>query len=253
MLIVANWKAYVETRTKAKSLFAAAKRLSARPPLRFSVTRQIVLAPPAPYLGLLATKNTSKVRFAAQDISDTTGGARTGEITAALLKDLGVGYVILGHSERRAAGETDSVVASKVAHALAHDLIPILCVGESERDADAHYLHAVRAQIATVFEPLSTQERIKVIIAYEPIWAIGKSAAEAILPQDLTEMILYLRKVLSEYLPDGQGMTAKILYGGSVEPTNARALAAGSGIDGFLVGHASIDTQAFTALVKAVS
>lgn len=243
MLIVANWKAYVESKQKAKALFASAKRLSGTKGM------EIVLAPAAPYLGLLAPANRSKVAFAAQDISDTTGGAATGEVTAAACADIGVKYVIVGHSERRARGENDALIAHKAQHALAHGLTPILCVGERARDADAQYLSFIRSQITSVFSILTAQERLQMVVAYEPIWAIGHSAAEAITPSDLTEMILYIRKVLAEQVAGN----IRVLYGGSVEPGNARDLAGGSGIDGFLVGHASTDPKEFTALVKAVS
>jgi triosephosphate isomerase len=183
MLIVANWKAYVQSSEKAKKLFAGAKRIT-KPDIK------IVLAPPAPYLGMFAPGNRSKVSIASQDLSLSTGGAATGEITAALLSDLGVTYSIIGHSERRAMGETDASVSEKVQHALANKIIPIVCVGESDRDADAKYLTALRAQLHAVFDPLAPKQRAQVVIAYEPIWAIGKPANEAITPDDLTEMVL---------------------------------------------------------------
>lgn len=246
MIIVANWKAYVESTTKAKALLAAAKRLSAKGDIK------IVLAPPAPYLGLLIGPKT-KVAFASQDVSVSTGGATTGEVTAAVLSDIGATYAILGHSERRALGETDAIVTDKVQHALAHGLTPILCVGERERDTDAYYLKQIRAQVSAVFAVLSPKERLNMIVAYEPIWAIGHSAADAITHNDLNEMILYIRKVLGEFIPGKGANNVPILYGGSVEAANARDLAAASGIDGFLVGHASVDVTTFTALVKAVS
>ena len=247
MLIVANWKAYVESAVKAKKLAALARRLANETKVK------IVLAPPAPLAGLLAASNSSKVAYAAQDVSETTGGAETGESTAQLYGDLGLSYTLVGHSERRAKGETDAVIAEKVAHALAHGLIPILCVGERARDSEAHYLSFIRAQIAAVFESLSQKERLQMVIAYEPIWAIGKTAAEAITPADLAEMVLYIRKVLGEYLPHKAPARIPVLYGGSVESGNARDLARASGIDGFLVGHASVDLLTFAALVKAVS
>lgn len=247
MIIAANWKAYVEDTEKAKKLFAIAKRVGAAKGV------EIILAPPAPFLGLLASKTQSKVAFAGQDVSVTTGGAQTGESTAQILQAAGASYVIVGHSERRAAGETDEMVAEKIGHALAHNLIPILCVGEHERDGDGRYLAFVRAQITAALEKLSPKERTKVVLAYEPIWAIGKSAAEAIPSHDLAEMVLYLRKVLAELLPGKSSASSTVLYGGSVEPENARDLAGGSGVDGFLVGHASVDPAQFAALVKAVS
>lgn len=247
MMIVANWKAYVEDAAKGKKLAAAAKRLSS------AVKADIVLAPPAPLLASLAAGNKSKVAFAAQDVSKTAGGAATGEVSAQILASLGIGYAIIGHSERRAMGETDLDIAQKAQHALAHGIVPILCVGERERDSSAQYLGLLRAQIAAVYGVLSHQERLQVMIAYEPIWAIGKSSLEAITPPDLTEMVLYIRKVLSDYLPGKASAKTRVLYGGSVEPGNARDLASGTGIDGFLVGHASVEADTFASLVKAVS
>lgn len=244
MLIVANWKAYVEDFAKAKKLFAVAKRL-----IRTTDTT-IVLAPPAPLLGALALRNKSSVAFAAQDISRTTGGAQTGELTAQTYATVGATYAIIGHSERRAMGDTDAIVAEKLAHALAHGLMPILCVGERERDGEGRYLAIVREELTHAIEPLPPKERAKIIIAYEPLWAIGKTAAAAISPNDLAEMVLYIRKVLSELLPGKSSARSLVLYGGSVEPENARALAGGSGIDGFLVGHASVDPHSFSLLVQ---
>jgi triosephosphate isomerase len=246
MIIVANWKAYVQSESKAKTLFATVKRLAT------NSSNEIVLAVPGPYIGVLSPGNKSKVAIAAQDVSASTGGAATGETTAALLRDLGVKYSIIGHSERRALGETDEIVSEKVRHAHANNIIPIVCVGERERDMDAKYLKFLRAQIHAVFQPLSPKERQQTIIAYEPIWAIGKTAAEALSPNDLTEMVLYIRKILTEYIPGKGASKIKLIYGGSVEPTNIRLLAEGTGIDGFLPGHASADSDIFSALVKAL-
>jgi triosephosphate isomerase (TIM) len=246
MLIVGNWKAYVQTETKARKLFAVAKKLSKKPDI------QIVIAPPAPYIGILAPGNRSKVAFASQDLSLSAGGATTGEIPAALLSDLGVKYAILGHSERRALGETDVTVAEKVRHAFANKITPIVCIGERERDIDAKYLAFLRAQIHAVFEPLGPKERQQVILAYEPIWAIGKTASDALMPTDLTEMVLYIQKILGDYLPGRSVQDIEIIYGGSVEPANIVALSQDTGIDGFLPGHASADPDVFSALVKAL-
>lgn len=245
MLIVGNWKAYVETVEKAKRLYAAGKRLAA------TGRHDIVLAPPAPYLGLLAPSNRSNVEFAVQDVSHTLGGAATGEMTAGAVASAKAAYAIIGHSERRAMGETDAIVLEKTRHALAHGLTPIVCVGETARDSEGKYLTFLRAQIAAVVAPLPQKERLSLVLAYEPVWAIGKTASEAIDSSDLTEMVLYIRKVLSEYLPGKGSMKVRILYGGSVEPANARVLA-GTGIDGFLVGRASTEPESFGALVKAV-
>lgn len=241
MLIVANWKTYVDSAERAKALYKAAGRLTAK--------NEIALAMPTPYLGLFKK---GKVALASQDVSETTK-VDTGEVTASMLASVGVKYVIVGHSERRTRGESDELVLEKVRRALAAKLIPIVCIGESERDPDAKYLATVRRQIAHTMSPLSQKERLSIIFAYEPIWAIGKTAAESIQPNDLTEMVLYIRKVLNDYLPGKSVQKVKVLYGGSTEPLNARDLAAGSGVDGFLVGHASVDATQFAGIVKAVS
>lgn len=244
MLIVANWKAYVEELEKAKKLFAVSKRLARK------TKNTIVLAPPAPFFGALALRNKSKVAFAAQDVSVTTGGAKTGEATARAYAGAGATYAIVGHSERRTSGDTDAIVAEKLVRALAYKLAPILCIGEHERDGEGRYLGAVREEITTALAPLSPKERTKVIVAYEPLWAIGKTAEDAIRPNDLAEMTLYIRKVLAELLPGKSSTRSLVLYGGSVEPSGIRDLAVNSSVDGFLIGHASIEPETFALLVK---
>ncbi len=247
MFIAANWKAYVESADEAKKLFAASKRLAT------SSKHTIVLAPPTPFLGMLAQGNRSKVAFAAQDISTADKGAHTGETTVATAHSAGATYVIVGHSERRAGGEDNALVAQKLARVLSQGLIPILCVGERERDASSHYLTFLREEISSALTPLSQKKREQVIIAYEPIWAIGKTASESITTDDLTEMVLYLRKLLTDLLTEKKAKSTIILYGGSVEPDNAQSLAQVHGINGFLIGHASADPHTFSQLVKAVS
>ncbi len=246
MLIISNWKAYVETKEKAKSLYGSAQKLAK------GGAHELVLAVPAPYIGVLAP-STGGVSIGAQDVSSTIGGATTGEITAGLVAELGAAYVIVGHSERRAMGETDEIILEKTKHALAHGLIPVLCIGERERDEDATYLKVIRAELASIYAHLTQKERMVVVVAYEPIWAIGKSASEAITAGDLREMVSYIRKVLGDYLPGKAPQKTKILYGGSIEAANAPSLSSDTGIDGFLVGHASSDVVSYTSLVKALS
>jgi len=248
MLIVANWKAYVEDLAKAKKLVSVSKRLTKQ-----DSSIQIVLAPPAPFLSELSAKNVSAVSFAAQDISATSGGAETGEVTAAAVRSAGATYLLVGHSERRAKGDSDAVVTEKIVRGIAQGLIPILCVGERERDSEGRYLATIREEITSALSALLPRERAQVIIAYEPLWAIGKTAAEAISGEDLAEMVLYIRKVLSELLPGTKSSRALVLYGGSVESGNVHALGGKSGINGFLIGRASVDPTLFTSLVMDVS
>lgn len=243
MLIIGNWKSYVESKEDAKDLMAATKRAAAKS------RHKIVVAPPFPFVGMLASDKRAKVQVAGQDVSDSTLGASTGEVSATALKQSGATYAIIGHSERRARGETDALIAEKVVRAVSTGLIPVVCVGEKERDANAQYLAHLRAQLEAALAKLQPKERAKVVIAYEPIWAIGKSAADAAVPRDVAEMMLYIKKVLA---PLGVPKPI-VLYGGSVEPSNVAALAKEGGVGGFLIGHASADAKAFSAIVKAVS
>ncbi|MBU2103770.1 triose-phosphate isomerase [Patescibacteria group bacterium] len=245
MLIIGNWKAYIESATKAKALVASAKRLSVKS------THELVHAPAYPYIGMFS--GVKGIILAAQDVSETTGGAQTGEVAAGQLADLGVTYVLAGHSERRAQGESNAVILEKVRHIFAHGMIPVLCIGERERDTDALYLKEVRQQISSVVEALSSKERLQLVIAYEPVWAIGKTEADAITAGDLAEMVLYIRKILSDFIPGRANAKVRVLYGGSVDAGNIRMLASGTGVEGFLVGRASTDVTTFSGLVKALA
>jgi len=247
MLIVGNWKAYVEMPEEAKKLMVVVRRTAK------ASKHKVVVAPSAPHLALLKQGARSKVAFAAQDISLATTGAATGELPASMLKRSGATYAILGHSERRARGETNEQVGEKVARALTVGLMPIVCIGERERDHDAEYLQELRAQLSAAFAKLLPKDKLSIVIAYEPVWAIGKSATDAIAPTDLAEMILYIRKLLSAHVPAKDVGKIKILYGGSVEAGSIRGLAGGSQVDGFLIGHASADPKMFADLMKAIA
>ena len=247
MIIVANWKAYVEHFEHAQKLFAVSKKL-----IRDS-SCTIVLAPPTPFLGALALTNKTDIAFSAQDVSASVGGSETGEVTAPMIATVGATYVIVGHSERRARGDTNAQIAEKIERVLSHSLTPILCVGERERDSEGRYLAYIREELTTALAPLDPKERSKVIVAYEPLWAIGKTAEHAVQRDDLFEMILYLRKVLGDFLPAKTASRARILYGGAVEADNIRDLSTSGGVDGFLVGHASSQVESFALLVKNLS
>lgn len=246
MIIIANWKAKVGSIADAKKLIVASKKIAD------AKVHQVIVAPPVPYLGLFSLDNKSKLQFASQDITLTDGGAQTGEVTGDMIASVKAKYVIIGHSERRALGDTDADVQVKVQHALTSGLTPIVCVGEKVRDDEARYLSVLRAQIDSIYTGVQAKDHDKIILAYEPIWAIGKSTSEGITPDDLTEMIQYIRKILSVHLPKKKVDGAVILYGGAVEPLNAKALSIGTGINGLLVGHVSTDAKAFTALTKSL-
>lgn len=211
----------------------------------------IAIAPPFVYIeevGKRIAKGT--VALAAQDVSVNTMGAYTGEVSAAQLKDLGVVFAIIGHSERRAMGETDEDVKLKVQATLKQRLTPIVCIGERERDDHGLFFNFVEQQIRSLGEVLSATEIKKVVIAYEPIWAIGTGNTAT--AEDVKEMQLFIETVLTKIYDRSTARKVQLLYGGSVKPGNAKELHEEGGMDGFLVGGASLKAADFTDIINAV-
>jgi len=242
MIIVGNFKSYLSKKEDAEKVVRFAEKLSTK--------HKIILAPSFVHLGSFAYKK-RKVSFAAQDISIFEGGAHTGEVSADSVKDAGVEYVILGHSERRAGGETNSIIATKVCQALTSKLKVVLCVGEEVRDTHANYLGFIREEIMEALEGVSDSDFKNIIIAYEPIWAIGKSADEVISTDDLEETILFIKKILMEQFGEKAVKAISILYGGSVNAENVKSLMVPF-LDGFLPGRASASKETLKELVEAI-
>jgi triosephosphate isomerase len=247
ILIVANWKMNPDTYAKADKLFQESLQVS-----RVVKSVKVILCIPYTWLTDFSHKPTKVVSFGAQDASFDSNHSQTGEVSPAMLRNSGVDYVILGHSERRALGETDTLIAQKVLLALKTGLKVILCVGEKERDEHGEYLHFLRNQIFNSLNKLSKRFLKNLIIAYEPIWAIGKSEKEAMKPEDLHETSLFIKKVLAEIYGAQLAITIPILYGGSVNAQNAKALITSGEVAGLLVGHESLDAKKFGDLLLAV-
>lgn len=210
----------------------------------------VVVAPPFTALAAVAeTVDASNVALAAQNLHPKDSGAFTGEISAPFLKECGCTWVILGHSERRQIfGETDAFVAEKTAAALAHDLLPIVCVGETLAQREAgETLRVVKAQVDAVLDILA-RSKAAVAIAYEPVWAIGTGKNAG--PTEAEEVHAAIRSWL-ERKDEGLAARTRILYGGSVKPDNAASLLACPNVDGALVGGASLDPGSFGAIARA--
>ena len=186
--------------------------------------------------------------FGAQDLSAFDSGAHTGDISGEFLAKLGCTYVIVGHSERRSDhSEDDSVVLAKTAAAIRHRLIPIVCVGETRDDRDAHGASAVPvAQLRSVIESLSKDADI--VVAYEPVWAIG--SGQAATPGEAQEVCAALRDAVRDVMGEAASDRTRILYGGSVKSQNIASFMREKDIDGALVGGASIDIDEFSRIVQ---
>jgi triosephosphate isomerase len=207
-----------------------------------------VLCPPFTALAAVVerTRETA-IEVAAQNMHDQPSGAFTGEVSAPMLVEAGAWGVILGHSERRQLfGETDEAIARKLVAALDAGLVPILCVGESEAERDADETEAVlERQLAADLAALDAGRLAEVVIAYEPIWAIGTGRTAT--PEQAQEAIAFIRAQLDP----AASAAVRILYGGSVKPDNAAELFAKPDIDGGLVGGASLDPEGFAAICAA--
>ncbi|GHA27664.1 triosephosphate isomerase [Salinimicrobium marinum] len=191
------------------------------------------------------------VKVAAQNMHESENGAFTGEVSAKMLTSVGVKYVILGHSERRAIfKETDELLAKKVTSALKNDLQVIFCVGEEldQRKSDNHF-NVVEEQLSKGLFNISKEDWKNVVIAYEPVWAIG--TGETASPEQAQEMHAFIRKTVSEKFGSEIAEEVSILYGGSVKPANAKEIFAKEDVDGGLIGGASLKAEDFLAIVHS--
>lgn len=247
-LIVANWKMNPRSAAEARALFKKTKQTGSR------LERvETVICPPFPYLGVFAHSGTTRVSLGSQDVFWTNAGRATGEVSPEQLADLGVSFVIVGHSERRALGETDDIVAKKLKAVLGEGLAPILCVGEKTRDEEAGYFEVLKNQIRASLSGVRRPDLRGLVIAYEPLFAIGKSARDAMRPRDIVETEIFIRKVLSDLFGAEAGHEPRVLYGGSAEPENTTAILSDGGVDGLLVGHASLDAEGFGEMLKSAN
>lgn len=209
---------------------------------------EVVICPPFLYLENLK-KLSKKVAVGGQNMFWEEKGAYTGEVSAEMLYNIGAKYVILGHSERRALGELNEDVNKKIKQSLSVGLIPILCVGESLRDENHEYLNFIKTQIEECLVGVSRNLISKVIIAYEPVWAIGKNATREATPEEFREMSIFIKKILSDKFGAKMIEQTRIIYGGSVHPENALGFLQ-EGTDGFLAGRDSLDPKKFVEIIK---
>ncbi len=244
-IIIGNWKMNPLSLKDAEKLFGGVAREVSR-----TKKTEIVICSPFIYLDKLTKIRTSKIKLGAQDAFWGDVGAFTGEVSAEMIYSIGARYVILGHSERRALGETNILVNKKIKGALASGLRPILCVGESSRDGNHEYFNFVKNQLEECLAGISKNLIAKIIIAYEPIWAISTTPDRRdATSRDSLEMSIFIRKILSDRFGKDSANT-RILYGGSVNEKDAGEFLSEGGIDGLLAGKASLDVKKFSQIVK---
>lgn len=246
IFIVANWKMNPQSIEEAKRLAGEVAE-----GVKDLKEARVVLCPPFPFLSAVHTAAPA-VALGGQDCSSEQSGAYTGQVSPAMLKNSGCRYVILGHSERRKfCDETPELVNKKIQSALAQSLVPIVCVGEENESGWSS--DELGLELKTLFSNFSEEDMEKIILAYEPVWAISSPGTyRPASPAIVSERLQLLREGLSKISSARVGKEIAILYGGSVNGENARGFVKETGAQGVLVGQASLNASAFCALVKSV-
>jgi triosephosphate isomerase (TIM) len=244
-IIIGNWKMNPATAQEARKWFTSISKSIGR-----VKKTEVVICAPAIFLADLK-KISRKISLGAQDAFWGDVGPFTGEISGEMLYEFGARYVILGHSERRALGEDNSLINKKVKGALPAGLTPILCVGESMRDDKHEYFEIVKNQLEECLRGVAKDSISKIIIAYEPVWAISTTANRRdATAADSKEMAIYIRKILSNISTPEIARKTRVIYGGSVTEKDVWEFLAHGGVDGALPGRASLDPNKFTEIVK---
>ncbi len=244
-IIAGNWKMY-GTPGEAAQAVQRLGRILGR-----TKDPEVVVCPPFVALhAVYQVIESSRIRLGAQDMFWEREGAYTGEISAYMLREIGCNYVIVGHSERRALfGETNETVARKIRAALDFHLTPIVCVGERLEDREGNRTEAVvEDHVSGALAGLDQEELDRIVIAYEPVWAIGTGKTAT--PKQANEVHLFIRNWLKEHHGEVAASGMRILYGGSVKPENVSTLMSQPDIDGALVGGASLDADSFASIVQ---
>jgi triosephosphate isomerase len=241
--IIGNWKMY-------KTIDQALQFVDEIAPLAEKTSYKVMLAAPFTSIRPLADKaKETLIAIGAQNMNDATEGAFTGEVAAIMLKDAGATFVLLGHSERRQLfGETNAFVNRKIKRALENGLQPVLCIGETFKEhEDGKREEVLECQLKECLEAVSNEAHAQIVIAYEPVWAIGTGLSAS--PEVVGEVSELIRRKLAALWSEKEAKQVSVLYGGSVSPQNAEGYLSTNGIDGLLIGSASLQPESFSKVI----
>ncbi len=244
-LVVGNWKMNPSTLADARKLFLDTRKEIGRKKLN----TQVIVAPPFPFMSELQKLSPSqRIMIASQNVHFKKNGAHTGEVSLPMLQSVGVSAVIVGHSERRMSGESDEEVSKKIETVLKTKTTIIVCIGETKRDNHGNYFGVIEKQLHSALSVVPKPKLSQVVIAYEPVWAIGTGATAT--PEDVHEMKLFIQKIIALKYGKTYMNKVRILYGGSVKKENAQQLLDISEVNGFLVGGASLKSKEFAKIIN---
>lgn len=246
MLIIGNWKMAPEKKEQAITL---SKKLNVL--IKKYKSTDFVFCPPYIYLEGIK-KQVKNLTLGAQKVSTSFEVANTSAISATMVKNIGAEYCIAGHSEVRAMGETDEMINQEILNLLEKKVKPIFCIGEIKRDTQGWYLSSIKDQIQKGLAGVTTAQLKNVVIAYEPVWAIGKNAEREATPVESMEMVIFIKKIIADLYDEKSSKNITILYGGSVNENNAKSFVTAGGANGLLIGRVSLDIKKFEILLKSI-
>lgn len=246
-ILIANWKNHPGSLKEAENILSKISRNR-----RSYEKINLFIAPPHPYLAAVSSRTGSLFKLACQDMPALVKETSTGSVMPDILKSFGVRLSIIGHSEVRAQGETSEIVSQKVATALSAGIAPLVCIGEKERDRDGEQFGFLRDEIGRSLSSLKDGDAQKLVLAYEPIWAVGKDALGVIEPGDLSQTVIFIKRVLADIFGREMADKIPILYGGSVDSSNTRELVHNTGVRGLLVGRASLDASSLKTIAESL-
>ncbi len=243
-LIIANWKTFPATIKEATSFIKALEK-------KYTAIKHLppyLIAVPEAFIGTLSTITNQGV-IGAQNISGTILGASTGETTATQLRSAGASFAIVGHSEVRARGETQDLLIQKIELSLLAGLLTVVCCGEHDRDEKGAYLKELEYELSTLLSHLDSKLYHNLVIAYEPLWAIGKDVSAT--SKECFEVIIALRRALANMVGIDVAKKVRIVYGGAVTPDNAEEFLTEGGVDGLLLGRSSQDVASYLSILSS--
>jgi len=246
-IVIANWKMNPFSKKEAENILTQILKIKNN-----LKNTEIVICPPFPFLTIGEKLNRKNFSLGAQDVFEEKTGSFTGEVSSRMLSSLKVKYVILGHSERRALGETNKIVNKKILTSLKEKLLPIFCVGEKNRDSNGFYLAFIKHQIVECLASVPKNQIKNIIIAYEPIWAIGDKALHQASVDEFVEIQIFIKKVIADIYDIKTATKVKIIYGGSVHSSNALGFVQ-AGASGLLIGRNSLIPKKLSEIIKNIN